>query len=143
MLILETCSASSWQRKLKERSCNTSCAVLRVCKGLMFYAVVTECEGSGQRKQLRAQQSVVTSSQVPDSWVVWVSLTQFTHQMKLFLLPEQAHLTVTMQVWCKCLSLMSQIHGDSQIPNYCLQILSESSVTIFPTLILHLLLQPE
>lgn len=58
----------------------------------MSYAVVTEwaarSEGAGERKQLHGQQSVVTSSLLPDGWVIWVSLTQFAHQMKLFLLSE-------------------------------------------------------
>lgn len=133
--------------KKKKEAANTSCALLCVCKGLTSYAVVTEWavrnEGADQSKQLHVRQRVVTSSQVPDGWLLWVSLTQVTHEMKLFLLPEQPHLTVTMQVWCKCLSLMIQIYGDTQIPNCCLQNLSESSKIIFQTLILNLLLQPE
>lgn len=141
---------SSWRPilpvpgKEKKRSCNTSCALLRVSKGLTSYVFVTEwaarSEGADQRKQLHVQQHVVTSSQVPDGWLLGVSRTQITHQMKLFLLPEQPHLTVTMQVWCKCLSLMIQIYGDTQIPNCCLQNLGESSKIIFQALVLNLLL---
>lgn len=133
--------------KKKKRSCNTSCALLRVSKGLTPYSFVTEwavrSEGADQRKQLHVQQLVVTSPQVPDGWLLWVSRTQITPHMKLFLLPEQPHLTVTMQVWCKCLSLMIQIYGDTHIPNCSLQNLSESSKTIFQALILNLLLQQE
>lgn len=98
----------------------------------MSYAVVTEWAVS-----------VVTSSPAPDGRVAWVSLTQLTHQMKLFLLPEGAHLALTAQVWCKCLSLMIQIYGDRQMPNCCLHIWRESSVIVFPILILNLLLPPE
>lgn len=131
------------QRKLKERSCHTICAPLLVCKGLMPHTVVTEwsvrSEGAGQRKQLRGQQTVVTSLQVPDSWVVWVTLTQFTHQINLFLLPEQTCLTVTSLVQM----LVPEYSDIWRQPYCCLQTWDESSVIIFPTLTLHLLLPLE